>query len=129
MWSARNGGGCSRRSSCCAASPRRRPTIAIEQGALRLSGGAPEPCSLWLVAFDRAQDVAIGRGENRGQTLRYHNVVREISGLGDWDGTALTLPLPLERLAAERRDGAAVLVQRKADGAILTARRIDLAPG
>jgi hypothetical protein len=103
--------------------------IAIEQGALRLSGGASEPCSLWLVAFDRAHDVAIERGENRGQTLRYHNVVREITGLGDWDGTALTLPLPLERLAADQRDGAAVLVQRKADGAILTARRIDLAPG
>ena len=54
--------------------------------------------------------------------------MREITGLGDWDGTALTLPLPLERLAAERRDGAAVLVQRQADGAILAARRIDLAP-
>ena len=46
-----------------------------------------------------------------------------------WDGTARTLSLPLERLAAERRDGAAVLVQRKADGAILAARRLALPPG
>jgi hypothetical protein len=105
------------------------PEITIEQGTLHLAGGAPGDCSLWLVAFDRAHDVAIERGENRGRTLRYHNVVREIAALGDWDGAALDLPLPLERYAAERHDGAAVLVQRKSDGAILTARRIDLPSG
>jgi hypothetical protein len=109
--------------------PAAAPAVAIEQGALRLSEGTPEPCRLWLVAFDRAHDVAIERGENRGQRLRYHNVVREITDLGDWHGTALNLPLPLERLAAEQRDGVAVLVQRKADGAIVAARRIDLSPG
>ncbi len=43
--------------------------------------------------------------------------------------SAATLPLPLERLAAEGRDGAAVLVQREADGAILTAAQIKLMPG
>ena len=108
--------------------PEPGPELTIEQGALRLAGGRPGACSLWLVAFDRAHDVAIERGENRGQTLRYHNVVRAIVDLGDWDGTAVTIPLPLERLAAEQRDGAVVLVQRDADGAILTARRIDLPP-
>jgi hypothetical protein len=109
--------------------PEPGPVIAIEDGALRLAGGEPGACSLWLVAFDRAHDVAIERGENRGRVLRYHNVVREIVELGEWDGSAVSLPLPLERLAAARRDGAAVLVQRKADGAILAARRIDLPPG
>jgi len=109
--------------------PEPGPAIAIEDGALRLADGRPDACRLWLVAFDRAHDVAIERGENRGRVLRYHNVVREIVELGAWDGTALTLPLPLERLAAARRDGAAVLVQRKTDGAILAAHRIDLPPG
>jgi hypothetical protein len=109
--------------------PEPGPAIAIVEGALRLADGGRDACSLWLVAFDRAHDVAIERGENRGRVLRYHNVVREIVELGAWDGTALTLPLPLERLAAARRDGAAVLVQRKTDGAILAAHRIDLPPG
>ena len=109
--------------------PEPAPEIAVAEGTLRLTGGAADACTLWLIAFDRAHDVAIERGENRGRTLRYHNVVREIVGIGDWDGTDLTLPLPLERLAAEGRDGAAVLVQRKADGALLAARRIDLPPG
>ncbi len=110
-------------------SPEPEPELAIEQGAIALAAGEGAACSLWLVAFDRAHDVTIERGENRGRTLRYHNVVREITALGDWDGAPLTLPLPLERLAAERRDGAAVLVQRKADGAILGAHRIDLPSG
>ena len=108
--------------------PEPGPGVAISDGALHLSAGPAAACSLWLVAFDRAHDVAIERGENRGQTLRYHNVVREIVTLGDWDGAALSLPLPLGRLAADQRDGAAVLVQRKSDGAIVAARRIDLRP-
>ena len=80
------------------------------------------------MGFDRVHDVAIERGENRGHTIRYQNVVRAILDLGTWDGRATSLPLPLERLAAEQRDGAAVLVQRASDGAILAARRIDLPP-
>jgi hypothetical protein len=102
------------------------PQITIADGALRLAAGEASPCSLWLVAFDRARDVAIERGENRGLTLRYHNVVRDIVDLGGWDGAALVVPLPLEALAREKRDAAAVLVQRRADGAIIAALRIDL---
>ena len=108
--------------------PEPAPEIAIEDGALRLADGRPDASRLWLVAFDHAHEVAIERGENRGRVLRYHNVVREIVELGDWDGIALTVPLPLERLAADGRDGAAVLVQRNRDRAILAARRIEL-PG
>ena len=82
------------------------------------------------MAFDRAHEVAIGRGENRGRTLRYRNVVRAILDLGSWDGSASALPAAA-RAARSRAPGrrVAVLVQRKADGAILAALRIDLAPG
>ncbi|MCC2663469.1 MAG: hypothetical protein K0S35_1391 [Geminicoccaceae bacterium] len=104
------------------------PALAVTDGELRLGTGDQGPCTLWLIGFDRVHDVAIERGENRGRTLRYHNVVREIVDLGTWQGDSLALPLPLGRLAAERRD-AAVLVQRQADGAILGARRIALEPG
>ena len=45
------------------------------------------------------------------------------------DGRALALPLPLERLAAERRDAVAFLVQRQKDGAIVAALRVELSPG
>jgi hypothetical protein len=108
--------------------PEPGPTIALEEGELRLEAGDQGPCTLWLIGFDPAHDVRIERGENRGRTLRYHNVVREIVALGTWRGEATRLPLPRARLAPERRD-AAVLVQRAADGAIVGARRIMLEPG
>jgi hypothetical protein len=105
------------------------PVIRITDGRLELGASAEAPCRLWLMAFDRTHDVTIGRGENRGRTIRYQNVVRAILDLGTWDGRAVSLPLPLERLAAEQRDGAAVLVQRQSDGAIVAAERLDLPPG
>ncbi|MGH6896367.1 MAG: DUF1223 domain-containing protein [Geminicoccaceae bacterium] len=84
---------------------------------------------MWLVAFDGHHDVTIERGENRGRTLRYHQVVRELTRLGDWHGRAIELDLPLAALSAAARDGAAVLVQRLRDGAILAAARLSLTPG
>jgi hypothetical protein len=108
--------------------PESGPAIAIKDGRLELEASPEAPCTLWLMAFDRVHDVAIGRGENRGRTIRYQNVVRTIVDLGSWDGRATTLPLPLGQLAAEQRDAVAILVQRQADGAILAAQRIDLGP-
>ena len=109
--------------------PQPSPRIAVADGKLVLAAGDQGACTLWLIGFDRAHDVGVARGENRGQTLRYHNVVREIVDLGTWDGASVTLPLPLERLAAEQRDGAALLVQRQSDGAIVGAGRVDLTDG
>jgi hypothetical protein len=85
--------------------------------------------AIWLVGFDDHHDVPIERGENRGQTLRYHHVVRELTRLSDWNGGALDLELPLARLGAAGRAGAAILVQRLSDGAILTAAHVPLLPG
>jgi hypothetical protein len=105
------------------------PAIRIADGRLELGASAEAPCRLWLMAFDRAHDVAIARGENRGRTIRYRNVVRKVFDLGTWDGRPISLPLPLAQLAAEQRDAVAVLVQRRSDGAIIAAQRLDLAPG
>jgi hypothetical protein len=105
------------------------PRPAIANGELILAAGEQGACTLWLIGFDRAHDVTIERGENRGRTLRYLNVVRTIERLGRWTGAAITFGLPLARHAAEGRGGLAILVQREEDRAILTAVRIDLAPG
>lgn len=104
------------------------PAIAIADGELLLPAGDDGACTLWLIGFDRAHDVAIERGENRGRTLRYHNVVRTIERFGRWTGAASTFELPLARHAAEGRAGLAIVVQRDEDRAILSAARIDLAP-
>jgi hypothetical protein len=109
--------------------PEPAPAITIANRELILAAGDQGACTLWLIGFDRAHDVAIERGENRGRTLRYHNVVRTIERLGRWTGATRTFELPLARHAAEGRSAMAIVVQRDEDRAILTAARVDLAPG
>lgn len=101
--------------------------IAIEDGHLQLGAGEPDRATVWLFAVDEQRDVTIMRGENRGRTLPYHNIVREVTELGLWAGDPLALPLPLERLAANGHDGAAILLQRRSDGEILAATYVEVA--
>src|SRR5208282_3370998 len=42
---------------------------------------------VWLCPLAKSVLVEIGRGENRGRTVTYHNVVRRWLKLGDWTGT------------------------------------------
>ena len=52
---------------------------------------------VWLVRFDpRQQDVAVKRGDNRGQTVQHFNVVREVHRLGTWHGKPTAYRLPKE---------------------------------
>jgi hypothetical protein len=101
--------------------------IAVDGGRLRLGSGAHDAATIWLFGIDRAHDVAIERGENRGRQIRYHNVVREVTRLGRWSGDGMELALPLERLRSDGRDSAAIVVQQRATGAILAAAQVDLA--
>jgi hypothetical protein len=64
---------------------------------------------VWLCALGAAVPVAIGRGENSGHTITYHNVVRRWVKLGDWAGTARNFSLPVSDLDAS--DSVAVIVQ------------------
>jgi hypothetical protein len=105
------------------------PELTIAGDRLSVSAGERDDAAIWLIAFDDHHDVAIERGENRGRTLRYHHVVRELTRLADWDGRALAVELPLARLDAAGRAGAAILVQRLSDGVILAAARVQLAQG
>ena len=66
---------------------------------------------VWLCPLAKTVPVAIGRGENRGRTITYHNVVRRWVKLGDWNGTEATWNLPLSDLKSDGVDAAAVMVQ------------------
>jgi hypothetical protein len=66
---------------------------------------------VWLCPLAKAVPVAIGRGENRGRTITYHNVVRRWLKLGDWTGAESTWNVPISEIAADDVDGAAVMVQ------------------
>ena len=66
---------------------------------------------VWLCPVAKAIAVAIGRGENRGHTVTYHNVVRGWLKLGEWTGPAASWNVPLSQLKTDGADAAVVMVQ------------------
>jgi hypothetical protein len=71
---------------------------------------------VWLCPVSGKVIVTIERGENRGRTLTYTNVVRRWVKLGDWNGKAESFTVPVASLAGEHVslediDHVAVLVQ------------------
>jgi hypothetical protein len=63
------------------------------------ANGEQRSAEVWLCPITGKAQVEIGRGENRGHTLAYTNVVRRWVKLGDWSGKAQTFSVPLADLA------------------------------
>ena len=86
---------------------------------------------VWLCPLARAVSVAVGRGENRGDTLIYHNVVRAWRKLGDFAGADTSWTVPLDKIENGNVDAAAVIVQegtRQKPGVVLGAAYTPLPP-
>ncbi len=79
---------------------------------------------VWLVRYDRRNEVEIKTGENSGRKIAYHNVVRDIQRLEVWDGSARDLSIDISAMRAKGGDGCAIFVQRMGYGAIIGAIRI-----
>ena len=82
-------------------------TLPSRDGRVSVSApdGAPPPrgsVEVWLCALAKAVTVAIGRGENNGRTITYHNVLRRWVKLGDWTGKANAWSVPLQALKRRR---------------------------
>ncbi|AXS42345.1 DUF1223 domain-containing protein [Breoghania sp. L-A4] len=90
-------------------------SLAVDIGA---AGDATDAAmaTVWLVLFDRAKDVVIKRGENRGRTITYHNVVRTMQVVGMWKRKAAVIELPKSEILKSGADGCAVLVQVEDNG-------------
>jgi hypothetical protein len=79
---------------------------------------------VWICSISKAVPISIGRGENRGREVTYHNVVRSLLKVGDWNGTSGSWTVPLENISREGVDAAVVYVQdgsRDKPGAMLGA--------
>ncbi|HHG89118.1 MAG TPA: DUF1223 domain-containing protein [Devosia sp.] len=86
--------------------------------AVRIGGNEDYPeSSIWLVTYRSEADVDISRGENRGHSITYVQIVTSRQVLGMWEpkqGAALRLPLS-DVLSGES-DGVAIVVQQQKDG-------------
>jgi hypothetical protein len=89
--------------------------LSVEGSSLNVKISATESerssGEVWLCPLARAVSVAIGRGENHGRTVTYHNVVRGWVKVGDWTGKESTWTVPLADFKDDDIDGAAVMVQ------------------
>jgi hypothetical protein len=78
--------------------------------------GLPES-SIWLVTFRSDANVEIERGENRGHSVNYVQIVTSRQVLGMWDpATGADLKLQLSDVLGGDSDGLAVIIQQQYDG-------------
>ena len=87
--------------------------MADERVTVTLPNGSSDDAAGERVALP-AEPVGggrIGRGENRGRTITYTNVVRRWVKLGTWSGKGETLTVPIDAIKAAGIDGFAVIVQ------------------
>jgi hypothetical protein len=81
------------------------------------AGKSPdERAEVWLCPVVSSVPVAIGRGENHGRTITYHNAVRRWIKLGEWNGTPASWNVPIKDLKSEGVDAVAVLIQSGSAG-------------
>jgi len=74
----------------------------------RAEAGAGE---VWLCALSASVSVGIARGENRGRTLTYTNVVRRWVKLGSWNGKSENFTIPIDAIKLDGVDAFAVILQ------------------
>lgn len=114
----------------------RHVAIEVEQPASDLlvinvaaTATPPEkPATIWIASVRPEVTVKIRRGENRGKSITYHNVVRELSAVGMWSGSQTTLKLQKHPYLVGPAKRCAILVQ-SSNGAILGARWLTRADG
>ncbi|MCX7560797.1 DUF1223 domain-containing protein [Sulfitobacter sp. F26204] len=92
-------------------------TLTIESRILAAVGG---PMTVHMLRYTPIQTTQIKRGENRGKTLDYANVVEGWKVLGTWDGHApLSMSVPL---SGEKP--VVVILQEEKSGPIVAAARL-----
>lgn len=102
-------------------------TVARKGDHLKISLGAeaarnPEKTlTVWVASVRPEASVKVKRGENRGETLTYFNVVRSLAPVGMWSGANDTFDVPLPTMFHHEAKRCAVLLQEGEGGPIVGA--------
>ena len=97
--------------------------LVVDVGAAP-QGASTKDATVWLAVIRPTVEVPITRGENKGKTVTYANVVRDLMPIGMWTGKAMTLQLQRDSLAHADAERCAVLVQQGRAGPIVGAALI-----
>ena len=74
---------------------------------------------LWAAAYAKRREVVIERGENRGKTLPYHQIVRVFEEIGSLREQGPELVLPVAEWQSRGLDGLVVVAQNRINGQVL----------
>jgi hypothetical protein len=85
------------------------------------SAAQRKDATVWLMLVSREVKQKILKGENRGKSITYHNVVQRTIPVGMWHGDATTINLPMSELMPKGVDDCVVLLQEAGNGPILGA--------
>ncbi len=88
------------------------PLVTVEIGAAADGAVSGEA---WLLPVTKMHEVAIGRGENKGRTVSYANVVRGMLKLGEWSGKPVRFEVPLDNVRTGEANAYVVLLQAVED--------------
>jgi len=97
-----------------------RNSIMIEAGAAP-EGRHYKEATIWFAVVQKRANVPIERGDNKGKTLTYTNIVREMMPVGSWNGQALSLQLARNSVMRPETEAAIILLQEGKAGPIIGA--------
>src|SRR5690606_22998396 len=98
----------------------RRNTLMIEAGAAPPNLHVREG-QIWLAVVQKYGEVVVRGGENKGKTLPYYNIVRQLTPVGMWTGEPVTLQLARIAVMRPETEPAAILIQAGHGGPIIGA--------
>ena len=97
--------------------------LIVEVGATP-DGKATKDATVWLAVMSPSVEVPITRGENKGKTVTYSNVLKDLMPIGTWNGKAMTVQLQRHSVVHDGANRCAVLVQQGRAGPIVGASLI-----
>ncbi|MDX2205277.1 MAG: DUF1223 domain-containing protein [Hyphomicrobiaceae bacterium] len=85
----------------------------------------PDRARVILALVQREGRVAIKRGENANREVVYHNIVKSLRVVGDWEGTARTWRVPISELGGPNVQSLVVMVQLAPGGPIAAVTQLE----
>lgn len=99
--------------------------MSASDGELRIDvAGGPadriiQASTVWVMSVEPNVSVEIGRGENTGRKIEYHNVVRQMTPVGMWKGEAETFRLPRAQIVNKQNSMCVAILQVDGAGPVL----------
>jgi len=98
-------------------------TLMIEASAAT-AGSPVKDATIWVATTQKEAPVKITRGENRNRRIVYHNVVKDLTPVGMWNGQRIKIRLAKHAVMHNGANGCVVFLQQGDGGPIVGAAEL-----